>query len=189
MRVIVQNIFKNAVAVLLLFSPVALSASIPVRQNWAVGEEREVDEGIYFKLIKVEKGWRLWRLETRGGIECRAVKSARGKVHPIPIGAGAMFGFGEPYITIWKHRGKLLYSWKGVDFDNSMVQIRRAAAKFWDTDEGDEVFADSDVVEVNISSWEYPDVRVGYHETKGVLDFTGWSEMRTAVDECDEEQQ
>lgn len=179
-----QNRFSNALAVLLLLTSAMLSASMPVRQQWKIGEEREVDEGIYFRLLKVENGWRLWQIETRGSVECRAVKSARGQVHPFPIGAGAMFGFGEPNITIWKHRGRLLYSWKGVDFENSMVQIRRQGAKFWDTDNGDEVFNDGEVVEVNIGSWEYPAVRVGYHETKGVIDFTGWSAMRIAVGEC-----
>lgn len=183
---LVHNSFTRALAVFLLIATTAVSAAIPVRQQWKVGDEREVDEGIYFRLLRVESGWRLWRIETRGSVECRAVKSARGKVHPFPIGAGAMFGFGEPYITIWKHRGELRYFWKGVDFENSMVQLRRQDAKFWDTDNGEQVFNDSDVVEVNISSWEYPAVRVGYHETKGVMDFAGWSAMRMAVDECDE---
>ena len=179
-----QNRFASALAGLLLLTSAVLPASIPVRQQWKIGEEREVDEGIYFKLLSVENGWRLWRIETRGSVECRAVKSARGKIDPFPIGAGAMFGFGEPYITIWKLGGELRYFWKGADIENSAIQIRRQGAKFWDADNGNEVFRDSDVLEVNIGSWEYPAVRVGYHETKGVVDFTGWSTMRLAVDAC-----
>ncbi|TCM43058.1 hypothetical protein [Novosphingobium sp. ST904] len=180
---------KNALNVVMAATVVCMAqpvqAAIPVGQRWSIGEEREVDEGIYFKLLRVENGWRLWRIETRSSVECRAVKSARGKVHPFPIGAGTMFGFGEPYITIWKHQGGVLYYWKGADFENSMVQIRREGAKFWDIDKGDEAFSDSDLVEVNVSSWEYPAVRFGYHETRGVLDFTGWAAMRQAVDDCD----
>lgn len=169
---------------LLLLSSAPVIASIPVRQQWSVDEEREVDEGTYFKLLTVKNGWRLWRIVTKGSVECRAVKSARGKVHPFPIGAGAMLGFGEPYITIWKHAGSLRYYWKGVDFDNSRVQIRRVGEKFWSIDTGSEAYSDIDVVEVNISSWEYPTVRIGYHETKGIIDFQGLSAMRAAVDEC-----
>ena len=171
--------FKMTVAALFLITSASSSASIPVKQKWAIGEGREVDEGIYFTLLKVENGWRLWRIETQGSIECRAVKSARGNVHPFPIGAGAMFGFGEPYITVWKLREKLLYSWKGVDFDNSVIQIRRVGDKFWSTDKGNEIYTEADAVEVNVLSWEYPAVRVGYHEAKGVLDFRGLSAILT----------
>src|SRR5262245_18557212 len=81
--------------------------------NWPIGQEREVDEGVYFTLLSSSNGWRIWKLETRSGLDCRAVKSAVGRPHPVPAGAGAVFTHGTPFIQIMKGLGSAYqFSWE-----------------------------------------------------------------------------
>tara|TARA_B100001105_G_scaffold227851_1_gene198617 strand:- start:408 stop:947 length:540 start_codon:yes stop_codon:yes gene_type:complete len=154
--------------------------------NWAIGQEREVDEGFYFKLLKVEAGWRLWRIETKDGVECRAVKSANGRPHPYPLGVSVNFFGGEPFIVLYKSDalGGVQHFWKGVDLSNKSVQVRRLGEKFWHEDTRQSVYSDGDKLEINIVSWEYPEIHVGYHETRGTFNFEGLDAMRKAVEDC-----
>jgi hypothetical protein len=165
----------------------AAPAVAAIYSQWSVGQEREVDEGVYFKLVEVKNGWRLWRIETEKEIDCRAVKSVAGKRHPFPIGVMRAFYFGEdvtPFITLLSLDGNIRYSWKGRDPQNTQVQIRQPGEKFWVTDDGHRTLSDGARLEVNVSSWEYPAISVGYHEAKGIIDLTGLDEMTAEISRC-----
>ena len=56
----------------------ATQLSAGVYTNWPIGVEREVDEGVYMRLLSVSDGWRIWRIETKDDVDCRAIKSAIG---------------------------------------------------------------------------------------------------------------
>ena len=160
------------------------SAKGPIK-NWPVGVEREVDEGVYFTLLKSSGGWRLWKIETSSSVECRAVKSAKGNPHPIPIGAGAMFGLGEPFLVVWSYDKKLRYNWYGETFENSYVQFRTVGEKFWKKHSKETEYESGSVIEVNVVGWEYPAVHAGYHEVYGVLDLSGLAQMEDEVAQCE----
>lgn len=157
-----------------------------VASAWSVGQEREVDEGYYFKLLKVEAGWRLWRIETKEGVECRAVKSAAGQPHPVPLGFTVNFEGGEPFIILyWSDVKKtVLHAWEGEDVRNASVQVRPVGNKFWNEEPRDTKYHDGARLEVNVMSWEYPEIRVGYHEAKGLFDLTGIDSMRAEIERC-----
>jgi hypothetical protein len=84
--------------------------------QWPVGVEREVDEGVYMRVAAAEQGWRIWRIETRDGIRCQAVKSARGRPHPVPVGVGSAFYGGTPYLMVSR-------SYRGDGFASSTAAL------------------------------------------------------------------
>ena len=77
-----------------------LASTVAHAQGWVVGQEREVDEGVYARLVKPESGWRLWRFETKQGVTCKAVKSVKGQPHPVPVGVETVLFQGTPFIEI-----------------------------------------------------------------------------------------
>ena len=170
----------------LVFATSPLSTEAFAASNWAIGQEREVDEGYYLKLLKTQNGWQLWRIESKSEVECRAVKSAIGRPHPVPIGATVGFGTGEPFIVLYwsSHSHSVNHFWEGPNFENTRVEVRRIGQKFWDQERKDAAYRDGDRLEVNIVSWEYPEIRVGYDETRGVFDLAGLEAMRTEVASC-----
>lgn len=161
----------------------AYSAS---RVSWAVGQEKEVDEGYFFTLAEIKAGWRLWRIETKSGVECRAVKSAVGRQHPIPLGFTVNFTQGEPFIVLyWSDRDqKVVHFWQGQDIEVSRVQTRMAGEKFWSDETRESSYADGAKLEVNVISWEYPKIYVGYHEARGAFDLSGLDAMKRSIEEC-----
>jgi len=166
---------------------IALFAASVASANttWSVGQEREVDEGYFFKLVKAHVGWRLWRIETETGVECRAVKSATGRPHPTPLGYTVNFSGGEPFFVIYYSRSSgLKHFWKGADIAGSEVSLRRAGEKFWSDETASTTYSDSEKLEVNIVTWEYPAVLVGRREVRGAFDMTGLAEMSAAVEAC-----
>lgn len=156
--------------------------------DWSAGQEQEVDEGIYMTLKSSFDGWRIWKIETRSGIECRAIKSAVGRPHPVPVGAGAVFYRGTPFIQIMKgYRSPYRFSWETVHWGKVRVQYRKAGDRFWESmekSEDDLSHLDGEKIEVHLTSWEYPELLVGFAEEKAVIDFSGMSNATRAIDEC-----
>jgi hypothetical protein len=175
---------RSLMSVALIFLAVQTAES-KTKVNWAIGEEFEADEGIYFKLLSVSSGWRLWRIETRHGVECRAVKSANGLPHPVPLGVSNLFYGGDPRaVVLWSgYQHKLVVDLEGKGTRNHAVLTRVVGDKFWDDGKTFNP-AEGQKIEVSIASWKYPDARIGYQESKGVLDFSGLKLIRERVLEC-----
>jgi hypothetical protein len=175
----------------------ALLAQVP--PQWPIGTEREVDEGVYMQVAEVEQGWRIWRIETKDGVRCQAVKSARGQPHPAPLGVGSAYFGGTPYLVVVaaRHDDGLSYrprrSWDGGQTSPQQMagfhyfwharhhggvrlKYRLIGERFW-TEPGPLEFDATAVgerpIEVVVTSWEYPAIFVGHSEETGVLDLIG----------------
>jgi hypothetical protein len=166
-------------------------ASLPtmaaVYTTWPVGLEREVDEGVYMSVVAQQDGWRIWKTETKSGFDCRAVKSAKGRTHPIPVGVGgALFG-GTPYLGIYRdYKQQITYSWFTEHYDKVRIKIRQSDQKFWDEYDSrpDMAKYGEEIINVVASSWEYPEIYVGYVEEKAFFDLKGRGWAIDKVDEC-----
>lgn len=157
-------------------------------QSWPIGVEREVDEGVYMSVRAVENGWRVWRTETRGGVSCLAVKSAKGRPHPIPVGVGSALYDGTPFLTVSRgYQDKLTYHWQTEHYGRVRTKIRIPGDKFWDEygASGDMSKYDGRVVEIVMTSWEYPEILVGLSEEQALFDFTGMQSIIEKVDQCE----
>jgi len=156
--------------------------------DWRMGQEREVDEGIYMTLMSSFDGWRIWKIETSSGLDCRAIKSAAGRPHPVPVGAGAVFYRGTPFIQIMKgYRAPYRFSWGTVHWGKVRVQYRKPGDRFWESmneNEDDLLHLDGEKIEIHLTSWEYPEILVGFAEEKAVIDFSGMSKAMKAMDQC-----
>lgn len=171
----------------LFFSLLSITPAHANKQfAWTVGQEHEVDEGIYFKLLKIENGWRLWRTETRFGVDCIAVKSAVGEQPAVPMGVAGLFSGGLPRLVIhWSDwRRRIEFGWEGKHLGEQEVLLRNPGERFWADAKSRTSFTDGEKIEVDISSWEYPEIFLGFHEAKGVIDLTGLDAMRTYISQC-----
>ncbi len=164
------------------------SGSAAIYQSWPVGVEREVDNGVYYTLLKVSAGWRVWKLETKNGVECRAVKSVEGRPHPIPIGVGAAFATGTPFLMIYSGGMRLTrFSWTAQHFGKARIQYRAIGEKFWNDgsmSQDDLRHFDGQRVGVSLTSWEYPELLVGYSKEVAVMNFSGLNAAIEAVENC-----
>jgi hypothetical protein len=165
----------------------AAAATIPAQaQSWTVGTEREVDEGYYFKLAYSAQGWRVWSIETRAGVDCRAIKSAKGRPHPEPLGVAATFFRGTPYIMLATNRGRpirlTLHGLWGTDED-----WRRPGDRFWNESLSwsDIAELDGEQIEVHTATWEYDTILVGLEDERGVIDLAGLDDAVAALRKCD----
>lgn len=169
-------------------------ASAPVfAAPWQIGQEREVDEGYYLTLLKSEHGWRLWQVETKDGTRCQAIKSAKGRPHPVPLGVAEHFTGGTPYLIVSKGNkgfaqfGRLhRFELKGRHGSGEGVQFRKPNDRFWTKWAYDLNLDDRDgqLIEVSITSWQYPHSRVGMASETGIIDLTGLAEMVKEVEGC-----
>ncbi|HAC01590.1 MAG TPA: hypothetical protein DCF67_08995 [Brevundimonas sp.] len=167
---------------------VALALSFAQPQAWAVGTEREVDEGVYMKIVAAEQGWRVWRIETRGGVDCRAYKSAEGRRHPVPVGVRSMMArTGTPFLEVfWSEPLNKFYSeWHTVHYRGS-GKYRVLGARFWEDHGPDPESVTEQVIEVVAESWEYPNALVGYAEERARFDLAGIHWAKDAVRSCRE---
>jgi hypothetical protein len=169
-------------------SAMTLPVSAAVYTQWSVGMEREVAEGVYMKLMSVSEGWRIWGIETKSEVDCRAIKSAVGRVHPIPAGAGAVFFRGTPFLMVYKgYQTPHTYSWNTTHWGDVDVQYRLPGEKFWspmNKYEDDLSQFNGKKLEISLTSWEYPDINVGYAKETGVIDLAGMNAAVAAVDQC-----
>lgn len=159
-------------------------------QAWNVGAEREVDQGYYLSLVYNQNGWRVWRTETTGGAYCRAVKSARGRPHPTPIGVGDILWQGTPFLIIrGGGLGDYIPEFRGRwgRAAPSDTRIRRSGDRFW---KQAPEFADlyrrpPGTIEVNLTTFEYDSIRVGRAEETAELDLVGLEAALSALAQCD----
>lgn len=184
-----MTIFRSKVAFFSILWCLGMGSPIQAQTSaWTFGQEREVDEGVYMTLLETFSGWRLWKIETRSGVECRAIKSAVGRPHPIPVGAGAVFYRGTPFLQIMPgYREPFRFSWETVHWGKVKVQFREQGEKFWESLEpnsNDLTHLDGKKIEIHLTSWEYPEILVGFAEEKAVIDLSGMSQAMSKIDEC-----
>lgn len=176
----------------LLVSALGLFFFSTSAQAWEVGEEREGDEGYYFTLLESSNGWRVWKIETKEGSRCTAVKSVIGKPHPEPLGVADHFWRGTPFVVVSKgHRFSGLgivgrFRLQGIYGSGHKTQFRAVGDRFWDKWKStlDLSNFDGQKIEVAISSYEYPQSLVGGAHEKGVLDLQGLSKVVEKVEAC-----
>lgn len=166
----------------------ATAAEAKVFTSWPIGLEREVDEGYYMTLLSSRDGWRVWRIETESSVECRGIKSVQGQPHPIPLGVSVAFFGGDPFLTVYKgYQDKLRYFWTAEHSGKVTVKGRVSGEKFWKPLAGDdqnEYYVDGRKFQINVTSWEYPAIYVGYAEQTGTMDLTGLAHVIEAVNNC-----
>lgn len=151
--------------------------------SWLVGEEREVDQGVYATFMFEGEGWRVWKFETAAGIRCVAAKSTRAGVpQPLPVGVG-LDRSATPFIAYWADaEGRSSIEVATRHFGKADVQFRRPGDRFWANFGAGAMadFHDGDRVEINAVSWERPEINFGSFEETATLDLTG---LRNAQDE------
>lgn len=172
----------------------ALVAAVYVQQtNWPIGVEREVDEGVYMQVVAEQQGWRVWRSESRNGVICKAVKSAKGKPHPVPVGVMTMLHGGTPFlnVTVTRHgssnRPQYAYSWRARHYGKVSVKMRAVGARFYDDVEPtiiDGKRPSEGIYQVSVTSWEYPEILIGHVEETVEFDMTGIGWAEEQVLEC-----
>lgn len=180
----------------LLFTAIATSMFFQ-SNSWTLGQEREVDAGVYMSIHSQNEGWRIWKIETEDGISCRAVKSAEGRPHPIPVGVGSAFHRGTPFIEISIYRDGTIpgqterYSstWKTTHYGDVRFQWRKIGARFFESPASTiETFSlpqvfdarevDEERYEIRLESWRYPSISQGYSLESAIFNFSGleWAE-------------
>ena len=110
-----------------------VAAAALAQQAWPIGVEREVDEGVYMSVVAAEQGWRVWKIETATGTDCRAYKSAQGRRHPVPAGYRSMMAReGTPFLEIrWNEGlGRYYAEWNTVNYVGS-TKYRVPSERFW----------------------------------------------------------
>lgn len=175
---------NKALCVLACFTLAAPAIALPVYQQWRLEQEREVEEGVYARLVFDAQGWRVWRFEARDWTSCKAVKSAIGRPHPFPLGVRDALGVGTPFLSIdyqsiisrqWTLRGEGL---------GPRGEYRRAGDRFWSPVGAEMRQLNGQRVEVHVISWEYPELSVGRYDERGVIDLTGLDEAIEAAERC-----
>jgi hypothetical protein len=165
----------------------AVALTLTAGQTWAVGTEREVDEGVYMKVVSSEQGWRVWRIETRNGVQCRAYKSARGRAHPVPVGVNSMMDrVGTPFLEVyWEARTAKFYSeWHGAHYGGMRAKYRVPGARFWEETPPDPEAVNEQSVELSVDSYEYPAIFEGKAEERANFDLTGIRWATEAIRTC-----
>jgi hypothetical protein len=179
--------FKYLVMLLGALSLGVSHAASQTGEFWTVGKEREVGEGFYFRLVSQINGWRIWRIETKNGVDCRAIKSAVGRPHPVPLGVYAVFYRGTPFLTIFESSGRPEFIWSTVHSGKVRTQYRLPGEKFW-TDSpvggGDLTLFDGKKLELSITSYEYPEIYVGFTKQTGIMDLVGLAAAIEALRQC-----
>lgn len=159
---------------------------------WPVGVEREVDEGYYMKIAAERFGWRIWRVETENETSCKAMKSARGRPHPIPVGVGSEMFRGTPFLEMRPSisEGRVRqwrYDWNTIHGGRVAAKVRLLGERFWTEWGPADINLDSfseRLIEIVVSSWEYPAALVGYAEEQAVFDLAGLGWAKEQVNSC-----
>jgi hypothetical protein len=177
-------------------SALFLCSEAAAADNWPIGKEREVDEGTYMQVVAANMGWRIWRIETKSGVDCKAVKSAKGQVHPEPLGVSSGMFKGKPFLEIWHNKTpsqffpeKFTYRWWTTHSGSVRIKYRTPGSKFWEERTQVKFNADGIVeqqFEIVLTSWEYPELYEGFAEQKGIFDFTGLSWAKSQVVICED---
>lgn len=147
----------------------------------AVGEEQEFGSGVYGKLFHDESGWKVWKIETKSGFVCKAVRGSNGQnVKPLGF-MYELFG-GEPRLEIsnakkWYIRG---------DGDGGSVDYRDQNDRFFKSSNSDriDIFPDGTIINVKRKSWKRPEYQVGFILEIGTIDTSGLQKALTSLDRC-----
>lgn len=156
---------------------------------WTPGVEREVDEGTYMRFLSEQEGWRIWRIETKDHLSCKAVKAARGRSHPKPIGVSSLMYGDTPFLEVWGGGASstISYRWFAARFGDVKIQYRKPGERFWE-DVGVSGFNPDGVgevpIEINVSSWEYPAISHGRVEEKAIFDLAGLAWAKDQLKSC-----
>lgn len=147
-------------------------------QDWSVGQEREVDAGVYMRLVAEERGWRVWRAETRSALRCKAVKATRGGAEPAPIGVGAFMYGTSPFVEVRINplTRRPESEWRGQWIGEPSVKYRFEGARFWEEPRSttfDIAPLGERSIEVMVTTYQYPDINWGRSELTGVIDLAG----------------
>lgn len=174
----------------LALAPVAANAA-PVSRAWAVGQEREVDPGVYARLVAQRLGWTLWRFETQHDFSCHLVRQVAGSPQPHPLGVGEVLYNGSAFLEVvyYAEAGASMhvsYQLNGRYGSGATREYRRLGARFFGemSFEGNLLPFDGQVIEVHVVSWEYPASHVGMSDETGLINLTGLREMDEAARAC-----
>lgn len=171
----------------------AALATVPAKsaiyRSWAVGQEREVDEGVYAKLVAQSNGWRLWQFETTTGKQCFAIKSAVGRPHPVPVGVSNFFTGGTPFLKLYSAYAKIYADLQGEHYRSTTNEFRAPGERFW-AKISDETLSplDGKTVDVHVISWEYREIMVGMADEKAKLSLAGLGSIKAQLLECERSQ-
>lgn len=179
--------FKKLAVLLGILSLGVSQTASKASEIWIVGKEREVGAGFYFRLVSQINGWRIWRIETEAGVDCRAIKSAIGRPHPVPLGVYAVFYRGSPFLTIFENSNRPNFSWSTVHSGKVKTQYRQQGEKFWTDsppDGGNLISFDGKKLELSITSYEYPAIYAGFAKETGIIDLAGLTAAIEALTQC-----
>lgn len=168
-----------------------MTLALQASSAWVIGQEREVDQGTYITLQAEQDGWRIWRVDTKAGVECKAAKSSIGQAHAVPLGyKDALFGPAprmeiSAYMTFAVPYGppselRLAQDWFGTH-GYGQTQFRAVGERFFQSiAELKNNREGLKVIEVNNVSYEYPAIYVGMSEVNAQFDLTGidWAEAQ-----------
>lgn len=174
---------KRAIIALALLA-VSSGVAGTVYRQWAVGQEREIDEGVYATLYYQQAGWRVWRFETSARVWCKAIKSAAGKPHPVPVGVSDYMVGGTPSLVVtYQDQVRREFKIEGAERDEK-GEYRLAGKKFWTAIDSDIADHDGATMDVHVESWEYPAIMVGLADEKGTISLAGMSAALSAAEKC-----
>lgn len=174
---------KRTIIILALLTATS-AATATAYQTWAVGQEREVDEGVYAKLYYQQAGWRVWRFQTSVRVWCKAIKSAVGKPHPYPIGVtDYMFGGTPNLVVTYQDQVRRQFKIEGAESDEK-GEYRLPGQKFWSAIDAYIEDHDGETVDVHVESWEYPELSVGLADERGTLSLIGMTAALSAAEKC-----
>lgn len=147
--------------------------SVASAESWAIGQEREVDEGTYMTLVAERDRWRVWRVETSYRVSCKAAKTPIGGGATEPAGYGDILTGNEPFIEINEFRGEPSARLRGRHGYGG--KWRRPGERFWEDLIAlkDLASADGETVEVVIETWRHPNLRIGLVNQEARIDMTG----------------
>jgi hypothetical protein len=182
----------------LMLLAVACACGSSATASWPIGVEREVDEGFYMQVVAVNADWKIWRIETKSTVSCKAVKSAKGREHPKPVGFMSSLHTGTPFLEIGLKRKRKVsknlssvsfnYTWRTQFYNDIEIKYRIAGLKFWETRSNLTFNADEigeQEFEVAVVSWEYPALYVGRVEEKATFDLAGLSWAKSQIITCE----
>lgn len=170
-----------------IFAAAFCSLAAAPGHHWNIGQEREVDEGVYATLLTQKQGWWVWKFEDAEHTDCTAVKSARG-TPAVPMGVADYIAAAAPYLQVSQ------YGWSNTPDQESWTlggkwagradtKFRLPGERFWKS--GSELApSDAKVLEVDVTTYEYPSVYVGRSEDHGFISLSGLGAIRPALQKC-----
>lgn len=154
--------------------------------QWRVGQEFEVDAGVYAKLLAEQSGWRLWKFDKKDSAVCIATKSSVAKGAIYPLGVGQHFFGGTPRLEVTIKDGDVTFiNLQGKLRGLLNPEFRHNGDRFWTPWPPDKsILFGSRTIEVHITTWRYPEVMVGMIEEYGLIDFSGFEQILQKSIDC-----